>query len=99
MKDAEYYRKYRATKRNLVATETQPVNLQPINWVNHVPESAFDGKGRGVPVNGFVMVKRRMEVVDGLPDIVHGILAKGEWMGRLEVKCPHGFSGFAHDCL
>ena len=82
--------------------ETQPqvATVQPpINWVTHIPESKFDGKGRGVPVDGFVMVKQRMEAVDGLPDIVHGILEEGEWRTRLDVQCPHGFYGFAHDCL
>lgn len=81
-----------------VSTKVRSVSKVP--WVTTMPESRFEGYGRGVVVDGYVMVKRRIgRDALGIPEVEHGILKVKDWKARLKVKCPHGFYGFAHDCL
>ncbi len=73
-----------------VVTDAQP---PPFKWQDK-PESMFDGKGRGVPVDGFVMVARKYIKTDGFTDTVHGVVTQQDWLARLKYKCPHDYKGW-----
>ena len=94
-----------------VHTSPDPVNTRehipvnkPIDWQN-IPESVFDGHGRGVPVapdpdnpdDRFVMISK------GLTEDrnqIHGIITENTWRQRLETACTHGYQGWScKQCL
>lgn len=129
VKDAEYYRKYRATKGKKVATtqesatkvqprsatvqppKTQVIeskgndkvqpqpsarkhgdiqpSIQPANWQD-VSQSRFDGKGRGVPVDGYVLISRGLHAEDE-----NGVVTESGYLTRLGQTCTHGYQGWS----
>lgn len=50
--------------------------------VYDIDKSLFTTKGRGVPVNGYVLVA-------GL-----GVIDEPTWQSRLKTKCKHGYGGW-----
>lgn len=97
-KDAEYYRNYRATrKESATATNlqpksatVQPVNITtPITWHPEVDHSIF--AGRGVPVDGFVLISMG-SVPEGKEECQ--VVAENTWQARLKEVCSHGFKGW-----
>jgi hypothetical protein len=49
-------------------------------------KSIFNGKGRGVPVNGYVLIASR-------PDDI--IVTQEAWQVRLNTKCTHNLAGWS----
>ena len=105
--DAERMRAKRGTVRSDIGINEQineqimpPVKTDTktnIKWHPEVDLKMFEGKGRGVPVNGFVMISRRSNP-NG--DTEHGVVTEADWRARLKNKCSHGFWGWScKDCL
>lgn len=84
----QYMRELMQKKRsaNKLLTESankQPANKpEPVSKLASVDKSIFDGKGRGVPVNGFVLIAGRL----GADDY---IVTESTWLNRLETGCKH----------
>ena len=62
----------------------------PIKWQDK-PISMFDGKGRGVPVDGFVLISMG-SVADDMPECQ--VVTQDAWLARLKQTCTHGFKGW-----
>lgn len=63
-----------------VANATDKQNSSP--KVYDIDQGIFVTKGRGVPVNGYVLVA-------GL-----GVIDEITWESRLKTKCKHGYGGW-----
>jgi len=94
----EYMRKKRAAKSvnkkakgvNKSVNNSAPVNKAVnIDWQDQVDRKMFDGVGRGVPVNGYVMISRGRGFEDN-----DGIVTEEVWRARLGQTCEHGFEGW-----
>lgn len=71
---------------------TQSSKRTGINWHPEIDQSTFDGRGRGVPVNGYVLVSLGA-VLDGKPEC--GVVTHVDWLARLETRCAHGLHGWS----
>lgn len=81
MSRKEYMRQYMASKRS--------VNKSP--GVNNVNKSIFETKGRGVPVNGYVLVSTGDDSI---------VVTEADWLSRLSKICTHGLAGWScKECL
>jgi hypothetical protein len=78
----DYMRKKRMTERG------EP----DYKWLK-VPLSLFDGKGRGMPVDGFVLISRSSDIEDS-------VVSEEDWKARLDYCCKHGREGWScKECL
>ena len=77
----EYQKDYMRKKR--MADRGEP----DYKW-QKVKIEEFDGKGRGVPVNGFVLISRGGEIEDC-------VVTEEDWRARLTYACKHGQEGWS----
>jgi len=101
-----YRRKWMADKRAREQAGEQPsVNTKPVNkhgklvnkhlvsiWHPEISQDRFKGKGRGVPVDGYVLVSIKSEP-NGNTE--HGIVDVDTWHARLDKGCAHGLAGWS----
>ncbi len=84
--NAQKQREYRAKKS--VHGDVHAVHAVKSQSVN---KSIFEGKGHGVPVNGYVLVS-------GSDDSF--VVTTEDWLQRLTLACAHGFKGWScKECL
>src|SRR3990167_770439 len=106
MSRAEYMRKYRKSKSPVTSvtrksvTQDQPSEIvTPVTsiWHPEISQDRFKGKGRGVPVDGYVLVSIKAEP-NGNTE--HGIVDVDTWRARLNKVCAHGLAGWScKSCL
>src|SRR3990172_13006585 len=105
----ELMRKKRANKSANTKTEitdavsTQSVSkLNPVSkavsiWHPEISQDRFKGVGRGIPVDGYVLVSIKSEP-NGNTE--HGIVDVDTWRARLNKVCAHGLAGWScKSCL
>ena len=80
----EYMKDYMRNKR--MTDRGEP----PYKWqkVSQETLQLFNGKGRGVPVNGLVLVSRGGEIEDS-------VVTEKDWKARLDYTCKHGQEGWS----
>jgi len=61
-----------------------------VSWQN-VDQSIFDGHGRGVPVNGYVLIGLG-KVGEDRPE--NGVVTVADWQSRMDYTCQHNFNGW-----
>lgn len=66
----------------------------PYEWLD-IPLSKFDGKGRGTPVDGFVMVSRGWIQDEGETKVLQGVVSEKAWRERMDWTCKHGLEGWS----
>jgi len=101
----EYHREYMRKKRaaesvnkkakdvNKPVNNSAPVNKAVnIDWQDQVDKRIFDKAGRGVPVNGFVLVSRGLHIADDAER--DRVVTEEVWRTRLGQTCEHGFEGW-----
>lgn len=105
-KDArrEYQRQWAAKRRQAVDTVDKPVDKQTKSvdkavdtiWQD-VDTKIFDGHGRGVPINGYVLVTRRSPSwVNGeLTGELSGVVTEQVLRNRLTQRCKHNLAGWS----
>ncbi len=80
------------TEKYAEAIKVQPYDmLAPIKWHPEINQKIFDGHGRGVPVDGFVLISMG-RVADNMPECQ--VVAETDWMTRLAHKCDHSYKGW-----
>lgn len=68
-----------------------------IKWHPEVDQSIFDTHGRGVPVDGFVLISLGKTAEDQLDC---GVVTEKTWRERLKQACQHSLFGWScKECL
>src|SRR3990172_8071924 len=84
------------SKRTDKRTEIQPPSKRTVNehsiWHPLISQDRFKGVGRGIPVDGYVLVSLKSEP-NG--DTEHGIVDVDTWHARLDKVCAHGLAGWS----
>jgi len=83
------------TESNSKRTETEVVcpDTRVNGQINGLPDvSSFDGHGRGVPVNGYVLISLGA-VEEGKPEGM--VISEAIWRDRLDKRCQHGLLGWS----
>lgn len=66
------------------------IDQHKVERVTNVDHAIFDGKGHGVPVQGYVLIAG--SVLRGEPSYV---VTEHVWRQRLNNKCSHGLAGWS----
>ena len=60
--------------------------LQKPEYHPEISQKRFEGKGRGVPVDGFVLVANGLDCA---------VVTEADWRERLAQQCEHGYWGWS----
>lgn len=77
-----------------VQTVLNSLNEPPYEWLD-IPIERFNGKGRGTPVDGYVMVSRGWIQDDGEMKVEQGVVTEKAWKDRMDWTCRHGLEGWS----
>jgi len=68
------------------------VSSANIDWQDQVDKRIFDKVGRGIPVNGFVLISRGLHIADDIER--DRVVTEEAWRTRLGQTCEHGSAGW-----
>lgn len=74
-------------------TELQPPSKRTQSiWYPEISQDRFKGVGRGIPVDGYVLVSRKSEPNGNTEQ---GIVDVETWRAKLDRVCNHGLAGWS----
>jgi hypothetical protein len=92
--DAE--RKAADRVRKTIKRTDQEVKRTSI-WHTEISQDRFKGVGRGIPVDGYVLVSLKSEP-NG--NTLQAVVSHADWTDRLDKVCAHGLAGWScKECL
>lgn len=104
MNDRKKYQREWAKKRRqqqkVSTTVDKPVDIvnnsvDTIDWHPEVDQAMFDGRGCGVPVDGFVLISLGKTPEDQLDC---GVVTEQTWRTRLRHTCEHNLNLMGWSC-